>query len=298
MEHEHGVINYGRVFAIGIALNVVFVVIEGMYGYWSNSLALLSDAGHNLSDVLGLVLAWTGHALGQIRPSQRRTYGWRGSTILAALFNALILLAAIAGICWEAVRRLFEPAEVAGTTVIVVAAIGVAVNTSVALLFLRGRKADLNIRGAFLHMAADAAVSLGVVVVGIGIQWTEWNWLDPTTSILISVVIFLSTWSLLRESVNLAMQAVPEGIDPTAVRDVLASLPGVVQVHDLHVWAMSTTEVALTAHLVKPLVENEDEFLKRAQSQLHDQFGIEHVTLQIERSTDPTFCILAQSETV
>ncbi|MFO0947307.1 MAG: cation diffusion facilitator family transporter [Planctomycetota bacterium] len=298
MGHEHGTTNYGRVFAIGIALNFAFVVAETIFGFWSNSLALLSDAGHNLSDVLGLAIAWIGHSLGQIRPSQRRTYGWRGSTILAALTNSLLLLTAILGICWEAIRRFSQPAEVAGMTVVVVAAVGVIVNSLAALLFLRGQKEDLNLRGAFLHMAADAAVSLGVVTIGLAIQFTGWNWLDPASSIAISLVIFLSTWGLLRESVNLAMQAVPEGIDPGKVETYLATLPGVTQVHDLHIWAMSTTEVALTAHLVKPTVENEDPLLLSAQKELHDRFGIEHVTLQIERSEDPEFCVLAPPESL
>lgn len=281
--HDHAPINYGRAFGIGVALNVVYVVVEAGYGFWANSLALLADAGHNLSDVLGLLLAWAGYSLSRIRPTERHTYGWRGSTILAALFNALILLVAVGGIAWEAARRFSEPIEPAGMTIVVVAGIGVVINTATALLFLGGRSRDLNVRGAFLHMAADAGVSLGVVVAGLGIRWTGSTWIDPATSLAIAAVIFAGTWGLLRESVNLAMQAVPEGIDPSSVRDFLTGQDGVEDVHDLHIWAMSTTEVALTAHLVKPEPDGDDEFLSRMGDELHDRFGIEHATIQLER---------------
>lgn len=294
MSHHHGEMNYGRAFALGIALNAVYIVVEAGYGFWTGSLALLSDAGHNLSDVFGLLLAWGGHALAQVQPSRRRTYGWRGSTILAALFNALILLAAIGGIVWEAIGRIDEPAELAGMTIVVVAAVGVVINTATALLFLRGRRHDLNLRGAFLHMAADAGVSVGVVIAGLGIRFLGWNWIDPVASLAIAVVILVSTWDLLKESVNLAMQAVPAEIDPAAVENYLADLPGVVEVHDLHIWAMSTTESALTAHLVKPEVADDDALLQQAQHELHERFGIEHVTIQIERSRETARC--AQSD--
>ena len=297
-DHDHGPASYNRAFAVGVVLNVIYVVIEAGYGFWSGSLALLSDAGHNLSDVLGLLLAWGGHALARLGPSPRRTYGWRSSTILAALFNALILLAAIGGIGWEAVRRFFEPAELGGTTIIAVAAVGVVINTATALLFLRGRAHDLNIRGAFLHMAADAGISLGVVIAGIGIYVTGWTWIDPATSLLIVLVIFIGTWGLFKDSVNLAMDAVPKGIDPGEVGDYLSGLRGVVAVHDLHIWAMSTTEAALTVHLVKPSVEDDDQLLKDAQCELHDRFGIEHVTIQVERSADPLHCRQAPSHKV
>ena len=281
--HAHAPANYGRAFGIGIALNVVFVMIEAGFGLASNSLALLADAGHNLSDVLGLLLAWGGYALCKLRPTERHTYGWRGSTILAALFNALILLLAVGGIAWEAVRRFNEPVEPAGWTIVIVAAVGVAINVATALLFLQGRDSDLNIRGAFLHMAADAGISAGVVVAGLAIRWTGQSWIDPATSLAIAAIIFAGTWGLLRESVNLAVQAVPAGIDAEQVRRYLDALPGVTEVHDLHVWAMSTTEVALTAHLVRPDPGDDDPLLDRACDDLHHRFGIAHTTLQIER---------------
>ena len=288
--HSHAPADYGRAFAIGIALNVVYVAIEAGYGFWTGSLALLADAGHNFSDVLGLMLAWGGYALAKIAPSQRRTYGWRGATILAALTNGVILLAATGAIAWEAVRRFSQPADVPGLTVVGVAAVGVVVNTITALLFVSGRKGDVNIRGAFLHMAADAAVSVGVVVAGLGIRWTDLDWIDPVTSLVIAAVIFWGTWGLLRESFDLSMQAVPRGVDVPGIEGYLQSLSGVEAVHDLHVWALSTTETALTVHLVRPQVGNDDELLKTLQRELHDRFGIEHMTVQIERTDDPDFC--------
>ena len=291
--HTHGPSHYGRTFAIGIALNLAYVVVEAGFGFWDNSLALLSDAGHNLSDVIGLLLAWGGFALARIPPSPARTYGWRGSTILAALFNALLLLAAVGAIVWESLRRLFETGEVPGTSMIVVAAVGVIINTATALLFLRDRHHDLNIRGAFLHMAADAGVSLGVVVAGLVIRQTGWHWVDPAVSLAIAAVIFMSTWGLLKESMNLAMQAVPPGIDPEEVQSYLASVPGVTQVYDLHIWAMSTTETALTAHLVKPTVSDDDALLCQLQKELHDRFGVEHATIQIVRTPAAISCTLA-----
>jgi cobalt-zinc-cadmium efflux system protein len=291
--HHHGPSNYSRTFAMGISLNLAYVVVEAGFGFWDNSLALLSDAGHNLSDVIGLLLAWGGFALSRIPPSPERTYGWRGSTILAALFNALLLLAAVGGIVWESLRRLAEPGELPGTSMIVVAAIGVGINTFTALLFLRDRHHDLNIRGAFLHMAADAGVSLGVVVAGLVIQATHWQWVDPVVGLAIAAIIFMSTWGLLKESVNLATHAVPEGIDPTQVQDYLSSTPGVTQVYDLHIWAMSTTETALTAHIVKPIVDNnEDALLCQFQKELHDRFGVEHMTIQIVRTATAIGCSL------
>lgn len=288
--HDHAPQDYGWAFAIGVALNLVFVVIEAGFGLWSNSLALLADAGHNLSDVLGLLLAWGGYALAKVAPSPHRTYGWRGSTILAALFNGLLLLLAIGGIAWEAIGRLANPSPVAAPTIIVVASIGVAINTATAMLFMRGRKHDLNIRGAYLHMAADALLSLGVVVAGVLIAMTGLLWIDPFTSLIIAAAIFWSTWGLLQESFNLAMQAVPPGIDSGKVENYLQSLDGVTEVHDLHIWAMSTTEIALTAHLVKPLQANDDQLLRSAGHDLHDHFGISHSTIQIERSVDEANC--------
>ena len=288
--HSHGPANYNRAFAIGVTLNIAFASAEILYGYFANSLALVADAGHNFSDVIGLLLAWGASHLSQRRPSERRTYGLRSSSILAALFNAVILLVAVGAIAWEAVRRFSVPAEVAGTTIIWVALIGILINTATAMLFISGRKNDLNIRGAFLHMAADAAVSAGVVIAGIAILYTGWNWIDPVVSLVIAAVITAGTWGLLRESVDLALHAVPEGIDPVAVSTYLESLPGVTAVHDLHIWGMSTTETALTAHLVKPDHNEDDKLIAQASKELHDHFGIEHTTLQWERddSTCPS----------
>lgn len=292
--HHHGPDNFGWAFAIGVGLNVLFVVIEAAYGIWSDSLALLADAGHNLSDVLGLLMAWGGYALAKVAPDSQRTYGWRGSTILAALFNALLLLVAVGGIAWEAVGRLSEPAPVAAPVVIAVAAIGVVINTGTALLFVRGRKRDLNLRGAYLHMAADALLSLGVVVAGLIIWATGYDWIDPVTSLLIAAAILIGTWELLRESLRLAMQAVPSQIKIQEVEHYLRGLPGVTDVHDLHVWAMSTTEIALTAHLERPELVNDDELLKQVGSELRHQFDICHSTIQIERSVEHASC--GQSE--
>lgn len=288
--HHHSTDNYGKAFAIGVALNVVFVIIEAGFGFYTNSLALLADAGHNLSDVLGLLMAWGGYALAKVAPSPSRTYGWRGSTILAALFNALLLLVAVGGIAWEAIVRLSNPSEVTAPIIIAVAFIGVIINTATAMLFMKGREGDLNIRGAYMHMAADALLSLGVVVAGLIIMWTSWYWVDPVTSLVIAVVILLGTWGLLRESVNLAMQAVPSKIDPAEVQEFLTSIPGVTEVHDLHIWAMSTTEIALTAHLVKPDAGDEDELLRETAEELHHHFDIGHTTIQIERSVEAANC--------
>lgn len=250
--HNHGQANYNRAFIIGITLNTGFVIIEAVYGILANSLALLADAGHNLSDVLGLLLAWEASILARRQPTTCRTYGLRRSSILAALLNAIVLLIAVGGITWEAIQRFNEPSSVAGNTVIGVATVGIAINTATALMFLSSRKSDLNIRGSFLHMTADAGVSFGVVLAGIAIVATGWLWFNPVVSLIIVVVIVVGTWQLLQDSVNLALDAVPAGIEPLAVRTYLAELSGVAQVHDLYIWGMSTTETALTAHLVMP----------------------------------------------
>ena len=273
-----------RAFAIGIVLNGAFVAVETVAGLITGSLALLADAGHNLSDVLGLVLAWGATQLARRAPSRRRTYGWRRSTIMAAQINGILLLVAVGGITWEAIGRARAPVAVPGAAIMIVAGIGFLINAGTALLFMSSRRHDLNARGAYLHMAADAAVSLGVVASGAAIAATGWNWLDPAVSLAIAVVILAGTWGLLREATDLAMDAVPAGIDPAAVAAYLGSLPGVTAVHDLHVWAMSTTEAALTAHLVKPDPADDDAVIARATGELHQRYGIAHVTLQWERS--------------
>jgi cobalt-zinc-cadmium efflux system protein len=288
--HSHAPANYNRAFAIGIALNVVYIIVEATYGIITDSLALLADAGHNLSDVLGLLLAWGANFLAQRKPTGRHTYGWRKSTTLAALTNAIILLVAMGGIAWEAVQRFSDPLPVAGKTIIIVAAIGVVINTATALLFLSGRKQDLNIRGAFLHMAADAGVSAGVVLAGVVILSTGWLWIDPAVSLIITAIILAGTWGLLRDSFNLALDAVPAGIDPEAVKSYLSDLPGVKGVHDLHIWAMSTSETALTAHLLKPDAGDDDTLIEQAGRELHERFGIDHITIQWERRPELDHC--------
>lgn len=280
--HLHEPPSNNAAFAIGVVLNLGFVVAEVFYGLIAHSLALISDAGHNLSDVFCLLLAWGATRLTKSAPTSRRTYGWRRSSILAALINAVILLVVVGGITVEAIRRFAQPEEVAGGTVMAVAAIGIVINTATALLFLSGRKRDLNLKGAFLHMAGDAAVSLGVLIAAFAIGMTGWHWLDPAVSLAIGAVIVWGTWGLLRESINLSMDAVPEGIDPHAVENYLANLAGVTAVHDLHIWAMSTTEVALTVHLVMEEAPRSDSFLHEVGDVLRERFGIGHATTQIE----------------
>ncbi|MEE7465011.1 cation transporter [Methylobacterium fujisawaense] len=294
--HVHAPASFGRAFAIGIGLNVGFVVLEAAYGVLGNSVALLADAGHNLSDVLGLVVAWVATVLAKRSPSARYTYGMKGSSILASLFNAVFLLVAVGAIGWEAIQRFGEPAPVAGKTVMVVAAVGILVNGITAWLFASGAKGDINIRGAFLHMAADAAVSAGVVLAGLVILYTGWTWLDPAVSLGIVAVIVWSTWGLLRDSLAMSLAAVPPGIDPAAVRAHLGSLPGVAAIHDLHIWPMSTTDVALTAHLVVPGGAPGDAFLMRAAQEMHERFGIGHATFQVE--TSEAACTLAPDHVV
>jgi len=280
--HHEPPADASRAFAVAAALNVAFVGFEAISGIVTGSLALLADAGHNLSDVLGLLLAWGAAVMARRAPTSRRTYGLGKSTILASVANAALLLVAIGAIAWEAIRRFGQPHEVATAPVMVVAAAGVVINTITALMFARSRKEDLNARGAFLHMAADAAISAGVVVAALAIQLTGLLWIDPLVSLVIVAVILLGTWDLLRESLNLAMDATPKGIDPAAVRDWLEDLPGVTEVHDLHIWALSTTDSALTAHLVRPTPGDLDGFLHETCEALEHQFGIGHATLQIE----------------
>lgn len=283
--HGHGTSNFGRAFAIGVSLNLAYVIVQVVFGIRANSVALLADAAHNLSDVLGLALAWGAIVLARRTPTQRFTYGLRGSSILAALANGAFLLLVTGGIVWEAVQRLFDPAPVSGKTVIAIAALGIVINLGTALLFRAGRKDDLNIRGAYLHMAADAAVSLGVVLAGIGIVFTGWLWLDPAVSLIVGAVIVFGTWGLLRDSVRLALDAVPEGIEIDRVRSYLAGLPGVTELHDLHIWGMSTTENALTVHLVMPEGHPGDPFVANVCQHVRNVFRIGHTTIQVE--TDP-----------
>ena len=289
---------HGRAFATGIALNTAFVAVELVFGLRAHSLALISDAGHNFGDVLGLALAWWASNLARRSPTLRRTYGLRRSTILAALANAILLLIAVGAIVWEAAQRLVQPQPVEAGTVIWVAAAGVVINGVSALLFLSGRKDDLNIRGAFLHMASDAVVSLGVVATGIAMQLAGWLWLDPVVSIAIAVIITVGTWGLLRESMDLAMDAVPVGINPLDVESYLAALADVEAVHDLHIWGMSTTETALTAHLIMRRVPVSDAFLQAVSGELHERFGIEHTTIQFEHGDAEPPCVQAPSEVV
>jgi cobalt-zinc-cadmium efflux system protein len=293
--HSHAPDNFGWAFAIGVTINAAFVIAELIFGYAANSLALISDAVHNLSDTIALLLAWGAVWLAGRQPTQRHTYGYRRASILAALFNAGLLLVAVGGIVVEAINRLQEPAAIATWTIVVVAALGILVNGGTALLFMRGRRGDLNIRGVYLHMAADAGVSLGVVLAALAIMFTGSLWIDPAISLVIAAAVFWSGWGLARDSVNLALDGVPRGIELSTVRDYLGGLEGVSELHDLHIWAMSTNETALTVHLVRP-GGTDDKFLHTVCEQLSHRFGIHHATLQIEVSGDA--CRLAPVECV
>jgi cobalt-zinc-cadmium efflux system protein len=288
--HAHALPGHGRAFGIGIALNVGFVIIEAYYGWVTGSLALLADAAHNLGDVGGLLLAWAAFAAARLNPDDRHTYGWRRGSILASFINAVILLVAMGMLGWEAIQRFSEPSPVAAGTVMIVAAVGVVINTVTAMLFMAGSKSDLNIRGAFLHMAADALVSLGVVAAGALYLWQGWTWIDPLTSLVIAAVVIIGTWSLFRQSLHLLFDGVPEHIKLPEVRDCLQAIAGVASVHDLHVWAMSTAEPALTAHLVTRGDRSTEDILREAQHTLDERFGIEHVTLQIEAEACAAAC--------
>jgi cobalt-zinc-cadmium efflux system protein len=280
--HAHAPTNFGAAFAIGTVLNVAFVGVEVVYGLLSNSMALVADAGHNLGDVLGLIMAWVAAVLARRAPSETHTYGLRRGTILAALANAMLLLVTVGAIVVEAVRRLLHPEDVAGITVMVVAAIGIVVNGITAWLFAAGRKGDINLRAAFLHMAYDALVSLGVVIAGGVILSTGWTQLDPIVSLVVAGVILLGTWSLLRDSVGMAMDAVPPNVDLDRVSTFICQQPGVANIHDLHIWPISTTETALTCHCVMPTGHPGDEVLAQLCHELQDRFGIAHSTIQIE----------------
>jgi cobalt-zinc-cadmium efflux system protein len=289
--HAHGHDDFTRAFAVGIALNVAIVLVELVYGVLANSMALIADGGHNLSDVLGLVVGWAGAVMAKRSPSPRYTYGLKKASILSALINALFLLVAVGAIAAEAVRRLLNPAPSDAHTMIWVAAVAIVVNVLSALLFARGRERDINVRAAFQHMAADAAVSAAVVFAGLIILWTGQRWVDPVMSLAVAGVILWGSVGLMRESVGMSLMGVPTGIELDEVEGALGALPGVETVHDLHVWPLSTTETAITAHLVAPDASSTDALLQSARTMLHDRFGIEHCTLQVERiHLDDTRC--------
>jgi len=290
--HNHELKNYNKAFAIGVVLNLIFVIIEGWYGITSDSLALIADAGHNLSDVFALLLAWGANLIASKHPTEKRTYGFKKITILASLASSILLLTALGGIAYEAMGRFSNPQPIHGMTVITVAAIGVVINTATALLFVSGQKEDLNIKGAFLHMAADAGVSLGVVAAGIFIMVTGALWVDPALSLLIVVVILIGTWGLFRDSLNLSLDAAPGHIDLPGIKSYLTKTNGVTGIHDLHIWALSTQETALTVHLVMTTNSIDNDFLWKTQQKLHDRFGIEHATIQVEMESPTTRCML------
>lgn len=299
--HHLGALSSGgldRALGLGVALNALFVIVEVVAGLWAGSLALVADAGHNAGDVLGLLLAWGASHLARRPPTRRYTWGFRRSTIYAALANAVLLLTACGVLLWEAWRRFYEPAPVAGWTVALVAAVGVAINTLTAVLLARGARGDANVRGAFLHMAADAAVSAGVVVAGALIALTGRSWIDPLVSILVTAAVMVGTWDLFRESVDLALDAVPRGLEPEALTDLLAAIPGVAEVHDLHVWNASTSEISLTVHLVVPEPGRHDTVLRRASADLRSLFGIAHTTIQIESEDTGRECVQRPAETL
>ena len=300
--HHHGPPDrFDGAFALGAGLNAAFVAAEIVFGIGAHSVALLADAVHNLGDVLGLLLAWGAAALGRRRPTRERTYGYGRSSILASLANAVVLLVSVGAIAFEAAQRLVAgvaPGAVGGKTVMLVAAAGIAVNGGTAWLFARGREGDLNVRGAFLHMAADALVSAGVVASGLVILLTGWAWIDPAVSLVVSGLILASTWALLRQSTDLAMDKVPKGVDPEGVRAYLAGLPGVSEVHDLHIWGLSTTETALTVHLVRPGAGQDDSLLQEASAALRHRYGIGHATFQVEGGDPARPCTLAPEDVV
>ncbi|WP_395405160.1 cation diffusion facilitator family transporter [Pseudoduganella sp. UC29_106] len=290
--HHHGEVSHGKAFAIAIALNAIFVAVEFFYGFLANSTALMADAGHNLSDVMGLALAWAAAILATRKPSARYTYGLRSSSMLAALFNGMLLMAACGAIAWGAVAQLFKPVPVQGLTVSVVAGIGILINGFSAWLFMSGSKDDLNIRGAYLHLAADAAISLGVLVSGVIVMYSGWSWLDPAVSLLIVLFIAKSTWSLLRESADMVLAAVPGNVDPAEVEEFLRERKGVTGIHDLHIWSMSTTDTALTCHLVMPGGYPGDQAIDEIARELREKFAIHHTTLQTEQGTTEHNCCL------
>ncbi len=293
-DHNHEIGNYNRLFALGIILNITFVVIEAGYGILADSLALIADAGHNLSDVVGLLLAWGASVLATKAATEKRTYGFRKITIMASLASAILLLVALGSIVWKTIERFINPQPVEGMVIIIVAAIGVVINTLTALLFVKGQKHDLNIRGAFLHMAADAGVSLGVVIAGILIIVTGWLWIDPVISLVIISIIFIGTWGLLRNSLNYAIDSVPQDIDIAGIRSYLTDIDCVSRIHDLHVWPLSTTEVALTVHVVVNYDSLDNNFLSKLQQHLYEHFNIDHATIQVESCEGDNECMLGR----
>lgn len=296
--HHHIPKNFDKRFAIGAALNMGFVLAELLFGFISNSLALIADAMHNFSDVIGLLLAWGGAWLARLIPTATRTYGYRSASILAALANAALLFVAVGGIVFESIRRFFDPAPIDGMTVVWVAGIGIIINTATAMMFFHGQKDDINIRGAFLHMVADALVSVGVVVAALIVMWTGYSWIDPVIGLVIAAVIIWSTWGLARDALHLSLAGVPRNVDQEAVRTYLAGLPGVAEVHDLHIWAMSTTETALTVHLLRPGAQLDDAFLHEVATELQNRFKIHHPTIQVEAGNAGDACKLAPAEVV
>ena len=296
--HHHEPKNYNRAFAIGVVLNIAFVFIEAIYGFIAGSMALIADAVHNFSDVISLLLAWGAILLASKKPTKRRTYGFRRVTIIASLISSILLLVSLGGIAWEAIGRFSEPKAVNGTIVIMVAVIGVVINTATALLFFSGQKHDLNIKGAYLHMAADAGVSLGVVVAGLAIIATGWLWLDPAISLIIVAIILIGTWGLFRDSMNLSIDAVPEGINVAEIEAYLLNLGNVTKIHDLHIWALSTTETALTVHLIINKEPIDNGFLENVTQYLHEKYNIEHATIQIEKEDSPGSCKLDRPECI
>jgi cobalt-zinc-cadmium efflux system protein len=295
---DHAPTDFGRAFAIAAALNIALVVAQVAFGVLANSVALIADAGHNLGDVLGLLLAWGAHGMARWQPTQRYTYGFRSASILAALFNGIVLMVATGAIAWEALQRLSDGEEVGGVTVMIVAAVGIVVNGVSAWLLMAGRKGDLNVRAAFLHLLGDAAISFGVVVAGAAIFVTGWNRLDPLASLVISALIVWGTWGLLREATLMSLDAVPQGIDRATVESYLRGLPGVSDVHDLHIWAMSTTETAITAHLVRPGAGLDDRLLHEVCHELDRRFRISHATLQVEAGDTEHECRLAPDHVI
>ncbi|MFZ3231414.1 MAG: cation diffusion facilitator family transporter [Pseudobdellovibrio sp.] len=289
-QHAHEVKSFGKAFAIGIILNILFVLIEGGYGFKINSLALLADAGHNLSDVAGLILAWAGMVIARKKVNAKHSYGWKKASILAAFANSIFLLVAMGSLAWEAVGRFNEPVQAEGLVIMAVAGVGIVINSVTAFLFIAGKDHDINIRGAFWHMLADALISAGVVIAGAISLKFNYSWIDPVTSLLIAVVIVFGTWRLFIQSMHLLFDGVPDSIDLEKVKEFLGSQPGVKAVFDLHIWALGTTQIALSAHLQVPEGNEDDEFLAKITDELHHKFDIDHATIQVNKKPHLNEC--------